>query len=69
MIKVIKISPGLTIKEGLLECYIPEDMTQEELQKIDLLVETMLVGLKEIEKEYSDYMVIKTVFGGENHEN
>lgn len=69
MIRVIKIRPKIVMEEGLLECCLPEDMTREEGQKADLLVETMLTGLKEIKKEYPNHIMIITVLGGENNEN
>jgi len=68
IIKVVKVQPELKIEEGLIECYIPGNLTEAELEKVGLLLETMILGLEEIQKEYTGYIQIENNIGGEQHE-
>ena len=58
--RILGINPQVQVREGFLECRIPERyLSPEELEKIELLLETMLVGLQEIQKDYSDCILIE----------
>ena len=46
------------IKKGYLRCKLPKNLTEEELYKTKLLVDTMLLGLKNIQESYPQYVEI-----------
>ncbi|WP_108669454.1 ribosomal-processing cysteine protease Prp [Peribacillus acanthi] len=43
---------------GYLHCEIPEDLPKESQDKVQLILETMLVSLQTIERDYGKYMKI-----------
>ncbi|MDF2669221.1 MAG: ribosomal protein [Paenibacillus sp.] len=47
------------MKDGLLQVKIPDDLEQETSTKIQLLLESMVVMLDMIQKEYGKYMKLK----------
>ena len=53
---------------GFLRCVIPETTTKKEMEKVQLLLEGMVVSLQTIEQQYGDFInvAIKTVGGGKN---
>ncbi len=67
IIKILKIQTELKIEEGLIECYIPGYLTEKEQEKVALLLETMILGLEQIQEEYPGYIQIENN-GGEQHE-
>ncbi|RQD76828.1 MAG: ribosomal-processing cysteine protease Prp [Candidatus Syntrophonatronum acetioxidans] len=67
--KVLQVKPLLNIREGLLECSVPRNLTRSEGEKVDLLMEVMVAGLEEIKKEYPSYIEVEICDGGEIHEN
>lgn len=46
------------IKDGYLQCKLPKDLSKEELYKATLLIDTMLLGLNNIQESYSEYIEI-----------
>lgn len=60
MDRVAGVKPQVQVREGFLECKVPEyELSPEEMGKIELILETMLVGLQEIQKNYSNCILIK----------
>lgn len=60
MDRVLGINPQVLVREGFLECKIPEGaLAPKELEKVEVLLETMLVGLQEIQRDYSDCILIE----------
>jgi uncharacterized protein YsxB (DUF464 family) len=53
---------------GFLRCVIPETTTGKEMEKVQLLLEAMVVSLQTIEQQYGDFIKIsfETVGGGKN---
>ncbi|RJS59828.1 ribosomal-processing cysteine protease Prp [Bacillus sp. PK3_68] len=43
---------------GFLRCLVPEDLPMDEAEKVQLLLEGMVVSLQTIEREYSKYIKI-----------
>ncbi|HEY9577621.1 MAG TPA: ribosomal-processing cysteine protease Prp [Pseudobacillus sp.] len=43
---------------GLLRCFVPEDLPADTDEKVQLLLEGMVVSLQTIEREYSKYIKI-----------
>ncbi|MFD2759548.1 ribosomal-processing cysteine protease Prp [Lentibacillus juripiscarius] len=44
---------------GFLRVTVPDGMTETTMEKVQILFEGMLISLKTIEKEYSDYITIQ----------
>lgn len=53
----LKIEQGK--KGGFLRCVVPDHLDQSNSEKVQLLLEGMLVSLKTIENDYSKYIQIK----------
>lgn len=45
--------------DGWLFCQLPTEITKEEWLRIEVIVETMIIGLKSIESEYGKYMIVE----------
>lgn len=45
--------------DGWLSCQLPKGVTPKEWLSIEAIVETMIVGLKSIEEEYANYMIVE----------
>lgn len=45
-------------KQGILKYQLPMNLTDEEMQKAQLILEAMLVSLQSIAASYSDYVTI-----------
>ncbi|MBQ1893432.1 MAG: ribosomal-processing cysteine protease Prp [Clostridia bacterium] len=45
-------------KDGELSLMLAEDISEEELNKAQLILGTMLLGLRSIEENYSDYLKV-----------
>jgi len=56
--EIAKINIDYNIQDGNLVCKLPINMTDEERQKASLLLETMIIGIKNIYESYSEYIVI-----------
>ncbi len=53
---LLKMDPGALIQEGYVHLAPPVDVEPENREKLLLLMETMLLGLKETENTYPDYI-------------
>lgn len=47
------------IKKGYLGCKLPKKLTEKELYKAGLLIDAMLLGLKNIQESYPQYIEIR----------
>ena len=47
-----------TERNGLMECSIPADIPENKKLIVRIILETMVIGLKQIEFKYKDYMTI-----------
>ncbi|WP_026475956.1 ribosomal-processing cysteine protease Prp [Alkaliphilus transvaalensis] len=56
--EITKINITYEINNGFLTCRIPDELTKEEREKTNLLLETMLIGLKNLELGYSEYIAL-----------
>ncbi|AOY76863.1 ribosomal-processing cysteine protease Prp [Clostridium formicaceticum] len=54
--EVLKVKLPYKMKHGYLTCNIPEDISVEKRQQINILFETMVVGLKNIQENYCQYI-------------
>ncbi len=55
---VIGISAGFEVREGYLECVIPERLSEDTRRDADILLKTLLLSLKNLEEQYGDYITI-----------
>lgn len=56
MSEILGIRLNIIIDDGHLECVIPEISDQLTLEKVNILLETMVLTLRQMESEYSDYV-------------
>lgn len=47
--------------DGWLSCDIPDDLKELEKTKAEAIIETMIIGLKSIEEQYSDNIRVEEV--------
>jgi len=47
------------VKSGLLQASVPEDLEWDKLEKVQLLLESMVTMLSTIEETYGDYITIQ----------
>lgn len=55
---IINIKAPYTIQEGYLTCSIPENISQKQREHINVLLETMVIGMKSIRESYYKYIDI-----------
>jgi uncharacterized protein YsxB (DUF464 family) len=54
--EVAGIMPGLEIDKGYLECILPEQLDGKQREKADVILETMVLALKDIEEQYRSHV-------------
>lgn len=52
------VTPEIEQGDGFLRCVIPEDLPKDTFEKIQLLLEGMVVSLQTIEEEYGSHIKI-----------
>lgn len=55
---IINVRAPYKIQEGYLTCSIPEGVSQKQREHINVLLETMLIGMKSIKESYHKYIDI-----------
>lgn len=58
MSQLLGVTPGMDMEDGYLECIIPVNLDSAKQEKVHLLLETMFVTLKNLEKSYSGFIKI-----------
>lgn len=56
--EVAGIVTGIEISDGYLECIVPGNMDRKQRDKVDTVLETMALALKDIEEQYRDHVKI-----------
>ncbi|KAB3535902.1 ribosomal-processing cysteine protease Prp [Alkaliphilus pronyensis] len=56
--EVLEIKATYKIDNGYLQCSIPDDLTEKQRYDVNILLETMVVGLKNIKAGYYEYIDI-----------
>lgn len=46
-------------RDGFIECYVPDELEESERYITDIILKTMVIGLRQIETEYSKYIQIR----------
>lgn len=55
---IIGIEVPYKIDDGYLTCEIPKNITNRNREDLDILLETMVVGMKNIKENYNKYIII-----------
>lgn len=59
VIKVTGITEGIIRKDGYMEYNVPKNTDKEIDEKVNVILDTMVLGLINLSKEYSKYIEIK----------
>lgn len=55
---VVGISAGFEVRDGYLECVLPEALSENRRHEADILLNTLILSLKDLEEQYGDYITI-----------
>ncbi|HZK26172.1 MAG TPA: ribosomal-processing cysteine protease Prp [Thermoclostridium sp.] len=44
--------------DGWIECYVPNNLEEKQISITDIILETMVIGLKQIEADYGKYIQV-----------
>jgi len=47
-----------TERDGFMKCSVPSDISAENRAKADIILETLAIGLKQIEEAYKEFIVV-----------
>lgn len=61
--EVLQLDPQVTVKEGYLECLLPREMKDEVFSSAQALLQTLEVGLRQIEEEYPGRVQVVNLSG------
>jgi uncharacterized protein YsxB (DUF464 family) len=56
--EILKVNPEIVMEDGFLSLFL-EKLSKEDIDKCQLLLETMLVGLKSIEISYNKHIRVE----------
>ena len=56
--EILKVKPKIIMEDGFLSLYL-EKLSKEDTEKCQLLLETMLIGLKSIEISYNKHIRVE----------
>lgn len=59
LVEVVKIPLDYSIEPGYLACAIPENLNANKAREVDLIVNTMYLGMINVHHSYSDFMEIE----------
>ncbi len=54
--EIVKIETSYQVRSGFLTCELPKSLNREQRQKADLLLESMVLGVKNLIVSYSEYI-------------
>ncbi len=58
LIGILNISVECEMKDAYFECNLPEKIDADVREKVNIILETMILGIKEFEDQYSKYIRI-----------
>ena len=56
--EVLKLKPSITVEDGFLHIDLSR-LAPEDIEKSQVLMETLLLGVKSIEQNYGEYIKVK----------
>lgn len=54
----LHLNPELTIESGVMKCFLPKQLTENQLILTQAILRTMLLGLQATEQSYGKYLAI-----------
>ncbi|QGU00035.1 putative ribosomal protein [Candidatus Syntrophocurvum alkaliphilum] len=58
LIKHLPVEPIYKIENGFLECNLPVNLVKEDIEKAQIILSTMELGLISLQDSYSDYVEV-----------
>ena len=55
---VVGLTVGYEVRDGYLECILPEMLSREERKSANVLLDALLLSFKNLEKQYREYITI-----------
>lgn len=52
------INAGYEVREAYIECVLPENLTEAEQEKCELLINSMMLALEDLKKQYEKHITI-----------
>ena len=59
IMNITGVTEGLIRKDGYMKYTVPKDFGQDINEKVDVILETMFLGLDNLREEYSQYISIR----------
>ena len=56
---VAKATPEVEVRDGYLKCILPDEMTAEQSEKAQIVLQTVMTGLTDIQKIYPNLIRIQ----------
>ena len=56
---VAKVTPVVAVRDGYLRCELPNEMTAEQSEKAQIVLQTVMTGLTDIQKIYPNLIRIQ----------
>lgn len=56
--EILKVKPSISMEDGFLSLYL-ENLSEEDIEKGQVLLQTMLLGMKSIEFNYGEYISVE----------
>ena len=56
--EVAKIKVGFEVRDAYIECILPDNLTESEQEKCELLINTMLLTLYDLKQQYEKHITI-----------
>ena len=56
--EVLDVPVGIEIEDGFLECILPEHLDRDVREKADIILETMVLSLKDLAGQYKEHIEI-----------
>ncbi len=58
------LRPACTVEDGLIEMTLDlKDLGSENMRTVRVLIESFVIGMRDLEKKYKDFITIQTVTG------
>lgn len=57
---VADITPHWIRQEGLLECTIPSELSQDSIEKANIVLRTIVTGIENISQNYPRYVIVSS---------
>ena len=58
ILEVAKVTVGYEVRDAYLECILPDNLLEEEQEKCSLLIDTLVLTLRDLEQQYKKHITI-----------